>query len=264
MGILSERLEQIARHEHGLSYDVDGATISLGGDTVLTAVAVDAREGQEGRVAELLWQELRRMAGEGPTEAEVAHEVAGAREAFADPRYVEVDLQRAAEALLFDETFRPRAERLPAIEAVTVEQVRERFAAALPSVQLVLPWEVEAELPGLTEGGCPRGRAEPSGRIFAPSLLAKATNRDARGLRLILTDDGLALRQPDGDVHTVHWSEVVGVERSEGERTVFGANGCLMPVDPELFRGVQAAVVAVDTRVPASLHWERSEFAPRD
>jgi hypothetical protein len=264
MGILIDRLEQIARHEHGLSYDVDGATVSLGGDTVLTAVAVDAREGQEGRVAELLWQELRRMAAEGPADADVAHEIQGAREAFADPRFVEVDLQRAAEALLFGETFQPRAQRLAAIETVTAEQIRDRLAAALPSVQIVLPCDVAADLPGMTEGGCPRGRVEPPGRVFTPPLLAKAMNRGARGLRLILTGDGLALREPDGDVHTVRWAEVVGVQRHEGERIVFGASSCLVAVDPELFRGAEAAVAAVDSHVPASLHWELSEFVPAD
>lgn len=201
MGVLADRLEQTARHERGLSYEVSGDMLPLGGDDVVLAVTLDAREGQEAAVARLLWQELRRLADEGPTEAELVHHVEGARELHTDPRYIEADLARAAEALLLGLSFQAREQRLALRAGVGTADVRERLTA---------------------------------GRVFKPPLLARVFTRHARGLRLILMPDGVALREPDGDVHIVRWPDVVAVERDGTELTVFGAGGCQVTVDPRL------------------------------
>jgi hypothetical protein len=83
---------------------------------------------------------------------------------------------------------------------------------------------------------------------------------EARGLRLILAADGVALRDPDGDVHLVRWADVVGVERDGTDLTVLGAAGCQVPVDPELFTGAEAVVAAVAAHVPPALRYDRSEL----
>ncbi|MFR9776627.1 insulinase family protein [Micromonospora sp. MS34] len=264
MGVLAERMERVARHQHGLSYDVGGDVTLVDADRRLYSITVDAREGQEGAVARLLWAELRRLADEGPTEAELAEECAAARELHDDPRTVEAELLEAAAAELFGLPYTPSAERLAERATVTPEDVSRRLREALDTVQLVVPPEVRVELSGLAEGGCRRSREEPTGRVFRPPLLAKLITRDARGLRLILTDDGVALRDPDGDVHLVRFSEVVGVEEDGAERTVFGRHGCHVPVDPVLFRGAEAVVRAVDAAVPAELRYPRSALTPAD
>ena len=264
MAVLAERLEQVARHEHGLSYQVDGDRVRLGGDTALLAVVVDARDGQEERVAELLWQELQRLSDTGPTRQDVAAEVEAARGTFDDPRYVEEDLARAARAVLFDEPHGFRQQRLAELTEVTPEQVRQCLAAALPTAQLVVPIGVEPTLPGLTAGGCPRASAEPAGRVFRPPWLARAISRDARGIRLIISDELLAQRDPNGDVHVIRWPDVVGVQRAGAERVVFGAGGCVIDVDPELFSDAEAVAAAVDARVSRELCYDRSELLPAD
>ena len=260
MSVLAERLEQTARHEHGLSYEVGGYAMHLGGEDTVQAITVDAREGQEAAVARLLWDLLTRLAADGPAEAELGRVVDEVRELFADPRYIQADLAGAAEAVLLGVPFRPRDQRLADLAEVTPADVRDRLAAALATAQLVVPCDGDPEIAGLTEGGCARVRAEPAGRVFKPPLLAKVLARAARGLRLILMPDGVALREPDGDVHEVRWPEVVAVERDGTELTVFGAGGCQVAVDPELFMGAEAIVTAIETHVPAELRYDRSSL----
>ncbi|WDZ85694.1 M16 family metallopeptidase [Micromonospora cathayae] len=264
MEVLSERLEQIARHTHGLSYEVGGDVVPLDRDRRIFTLTVDAREGQEAEVAGLLWTELRRMADEGPTGAELADRCEAARELADDPRAVEPELLDAAVRELFGMAYQDPATRLAQRSRVTPEEVRAAFREALSTAQLVVPCGVAPDLPGLAEGGCRRDRQEPTGRVFRPPLLAKVLTKDARGLRLILTDDGVALRDPDGDVHRIRFSEVVGVEEDGAGRTVFGLHGCQVPVDPELFKGAEAAVRAVDAAVPAALRYRRSELVNLD
>ncbi|MET8254617.1 insulinase family protein [Micromonospora sp. NPDC005197] len=262
--VLSQRLEQIARRTHGLSYEVGGDVVLLGNGQQLVTVTVDAREGQEPQVAALLWEELNRLATEGPTAAELAEECAAAREMIEDPRAVEAYLHRSGFRELLGLPQITPEQRLADFLAVTPEDVRVRFQAALPSAHLVVPCGVTLSLPGLTEGGCPRLPEQPEGRVFHPPMLAKVLAREARGLRLILTDDGVALRDPDGDVHLVRFDEVVGVEEDGVARTVFGRNGCHILVDPDMFRGAERAVRAVDAAVPASLRYRRSELVGLD
>ena len=264
MSVLAERLEAVARHERGLSYEIDGDAVPLAGEDMLLAITVDAREGQEATVAGLLWQQLEALATDGPTTADIDHEIGRARDMYEDPRYVEVDLAQAAEAVLLGVPYRPRQQRYEALTQVTAQAVRDRFAAALPSVQLVVPDGVRLAIPGVGEGGCPRTAVQPPGRVFKPPLIAKLLARDARGRALILMPDGVAQRDPDGDVHVVHWTDVIGVERHDTERVVFGAGGCQVVVDPELYPGAEKMVAAVDANVPAALCYPRSSLLAPD
>ncbi|MBU2670784.1 hypothetical protein KOI35_45515 [Actinoplanes bogorensis] len=258
MTILAERLEQSARHDHGLSYQVSGEGLQLGGERALLAVTLDAREGQEAAVAGIVWAEVQRLAASGPTAEELSLTYEEIKELHADPRYVPVELAHAAEALLLGIPHHPRHERLARLAEVTPAVVRETVSEALPTAQLVVPYEVDVHLPGVGEGGCARVREDPPGRVFKPPFLAQLLAREARAIRLILMDDGVALRDPDGDVHVVRWPEVVAVERDGAELTVFGANGCQVPIDPDLIAGTDKVVAAVERAVPAALRYERS------
>lgn len=112
----------------------------------------------------MLWEHLRRLAADGPTEAELALEIEGARESYADPRYVELDLAHASEAILLSLPFTPRPQRLAGLAEVTQKDMQDRVAAALATAQIVVPFGVTPHLPGLAEGGCAWERDEPRGR----------------------------------------------------------------------------------------------------
>ncbi|MEU5978343.1 insulinase family protein [Streptomyces sp. NPDC047315] len=270
--VLQERLRQVLRHREGLSYDVDGARVHTGGGLGEFTVVVDARAGQQRRVAEILWREALRLAAEGMTEAELAEEVAGFREVWLDPRALPAELGQAGACLLSNIPYQDATARLDALAAVDPDGARQAFAAALRTALLVVPEDVEVELAQpdgapLTEGGCahPRGGELPSGgRHFKPPMFARLRFPQARTARLVLTDDAVWSRDGRGDVHHLPFADVVGVEVNGPGRVLFGRGNCATPVVPELFAGIGEAVAAIDAGVPKELHYELSAFAESD
>ncbi|WP_405013401.1 M16 family metallopeptidase [Kitasatospora sp. NBC_01539] len=268
--VLSERLRRTVRHEHGLSYDVGGDNVFTGPGSGERTVCLDARDGQEQRVAELLWQEVLKVARDGVTDAELADEVEGLREALLDPRAVLGGLGEAAGALLFDDVFQEAEPRLAALGETTPEEVRAAFAAALETVLVVVPCGVELDvrLPDgrpLPKHSCIVGRELPAGaQVFRPSLTDRLLSSAARRVRLGVDAHGVWLRGPDGEVHGVPFAEVVGVEMRGPGRVVFGRSTCSVPVLPDFFAGIGPAVAAIDAAVPAALRYPASAFRPAD
>ncbi|WP_371496946.1 hypothetical protein OG871_13195 [Kitasatospora sp. NBC_00374] len=270
MAVLQERLRTVARHQRGLSYDVscDRALSGPGrGDRV---IHLDARDGEERQVAELLWQQAVLLAAEGPSAQEVAEEVEAARELFLDPRAVEVELEFAANAELLGWTYRNVADRLDLLDKVTPEQVREAFAGAMDSALLAVPAGTRpavrrADGTELPEGGCAGNTELPrDGRTFRAPLRDRLTGAAARRARLVLTEEGLWARMPSGVVHHIPFADVVGVEMHTPGRVVFGRDNCVIPVMPELFAGIGPALRAVDEAVPAELRYPASAFTSAD
>lgn len=270
VNVLRERLTELVRHQHGLSYDVGGDVVHSGPGQGDRTLCLDARAGQEQRVAELLWQEALRLAAEGPSAAELAEEVEAAREVFEDPRSVVYELGEAAGELLLGGNYGEAPARLEALRKVTPDQVRTVFAAALGSALLVVPVEVEValrqldgtELPMLSctvQSELPRG-----GQEFRPSLKDRLRWSAARKARLVVTDEGLWASHSDGSVHHVPFAEVVGVEMRGPGRVVFGRGNCWMPVLPDVFQGIAPAVRAIDAAVPEALRYPASSFNSAD
>ncbi|WP_336319908.1 insulinase family protein [Streptomyces lavendofoliae] len=265
--VLQERLRRRARHQEGVSYEVGGARVHTGtGDGEYT-LCLDAREGQERRVAELLWQETLRLAGDGVTAEELAEELAGFREVWLDVRSTPSELGEAAACSLFGLEHRDPATRLEALAKVTPEQAAQTFTAALSTALLVVPDHVEVEparLDGtpLARGTCAVTDAFPPGlRVFRPSLFRRSLSSAARAARLGVGSSGLWYRDAD-DVHHVAFDEVVGVESRGAGRVVFGSHGCVIPVVPELWANTGPAVAAVDAAVPEALRYETSALLP--
>ncbi|MFH8617427.1 insulinase family protein [Streptomyces sp. NPDC017979] len=270
--VLQERLRQVLRHQEGLSYDVDGARVHTGGGRGEFTVVVDARAGQQRRVAEILWRETLRLADQGVTAAELSEEVAGFREAWLDPRATPAELGQAGACLLSGLPYEDAAARLAALAEVTPDSARRAFATALSTALLVVPEDVEVELAQLdgaplAEGSCahPRGGELPAGgKHFKPPMFARLRFPEARTARLVVTDDGLWSRDGRGDVHHLPFADVVGVEVNGPGRVLFGRGNCLIPVVPEMFAGIGEAVAAIDAGVPKTLRYETSAFAERD
>ncbi|MFC8454248.1 hypothetical protein [Kitasatospora sp. NPDC057223] len=80
----------------------------------------------------------------------------------------------------------------------------------------------------------------------------------------MVTGDGLWMRQPDGSVHAIAFTDVVGVEMQGPGRVVYGRDNCFLPVLPDLFAGIGPAVAAIDTAVPAQLRFPASAFRSAD
>jgi hypothetical protein len=269
--VLAERLRETVRHQHGLSYDVDGGVVFTGPGQGERTICLDAREGQEQKVAELLWAETLRLAREGVTEQELAEEVAAAREVWEDPRSIPYELGEAAADGLLGGSYLDVPTRLAAMAAVTPEQARQALATALGTALVVVPCEVELDLrqldgAPLPQQHCPGGVTElPSGgQVFRPPLTERLRYSAARKTKLVVTDTGLYFQEPDGTVHHVAYAEVAAVEMNGPGRVVFGRNTCLVPAIADLFADLGPAVRAIDAAVPAELRYPASAFRPVD
>lgn len=255
LSILEDRVRAEARHRRGLSYDVFGDIVQIGPRSRQYLIGADARDGQEGAVAEILWEQSRRLAADGPTEEELAHEKAGVAEMYEDPRWPAEEAAGRAQAELFDLPRDDPQTRLAETAAVTREDVAARLTEALPTVLIAVPPDVSPSLDGVGEGGCPRSKAVPAGQVFMMRTLVRIIGRQVRAPRMYLTGTGLAWRDPDGDVHETTFEDVIGVEVDGDDRTVFAANGCIVPVIPDAFRGGEALREAIDTAVPSHLRY---------
>ncbi|MFF4794598.1 hypothetical protein ACFY2M_33695 [Streptomyces sp. NPDC001276] len=211
-------------------------------------LCLDAREGQEQRVAELLWQEALRTASAGVTEEELAEELTGFREVSLDPRSASSELGETAACLLLELDYQDAPTRLDALARVTPEQAGQAFTTALATALLVVPCHVEAELRrldgnSLTQEICSTTRVfPPDERVFKPSLFKRTISSAARAARLGVDRSELWCCDADDDVHHVPFDEVVGVEMRGTGRVVFGSRGCFIPVVPELWAKIGPVV----------------------
>nr|BEK71125.1 hypothetical protein KPHV_83520 [Kitasatospora purpeofusca] len=259
--VLCQRLTDTVRHQHGLSYDVGGTAVFVGPGRGERSIQLDVREGQEKRVAELLWQEAVRLATEEPTEAELAEEREAAREFFADPRTADMEVAERAADLLLGETHLDAESRLALQAEVTPARVREAFAAAMETALLLVPCGVEQLIlgrpdgSGLPAGGCSDLAELPEGPRFRPPLLARARSGAARKVRLVVNGDGAWWQDEDGLVHGFPYTEVVGVEVHDDGRILHGLGNCFVPVASELFSGLGPAFAAIDAAVPEALRY---------
>ncbi|MYR41020.1 insulinase family protein [Streptomyces sp. SID5910] len=262
--VFQERVAQRVRHQEGLALRVGTARLDTGAGRGEFVLSLDAREGQERYVAELLWHEAQRMAGTAVTEDELAEELAGFREVWLDPRSAFHELAEAATCLLFGLDHQDAPARLDALAKVTPEQARQAFCAALATALLVVPCGAEVELrrrdgPPLPRDVCSPTRVFPSDvRVFKPSLYQRALSPTARAARLGVGPCGLWYREGDAPVRHVAFDEVVGVEWRGAGRVVFGSRGCFIPVLPELWAKIGPAVAAIDAAVPRALHYPAS------
>ncbi|MFJ8473712.1 M16 family metallopeptidase [Kitasatospora sp. NPDC094011] len=269
--VLANRLRETVRHQHGLSYDVGRDTVFVGPGQGERTLVLDAREGQDQRVAELLWAETVRLARDGMSEQELAEELAGVREAFQDPRSTPFELREAAAESLFGGDYRDADTRLASLTRVTPDGARQALAQALRTAVLVVPCGTEPDvrqpdgtpLPKYSCGGGGQ-RLPAAGRTFRPPLLARLFSSNARRIRLVVDEAGLWMGHPDGTVCHVRYDEVVGVETDGPSRVVFGRNNCFIPVVSDLFPDAGPAVAAIDAAVPESLRYPVSAFRPTD
>ncbi|MDP5182851.1 hypothetical protein QOZ88_09375 [Blastococcus sp. BMG 814] len=255
LDVLVQRLRDVARHERGLSYHADLEIADIAPGQREVAVLVDAREGEEGTVARVLWEQFLDLVGHGPSAAELAHAVEGyAEDLDKGDETVLGELTREAFCSLFDLPFRSGADGLAAWREVTPQQVSEVLGRAVPTAVLVLP---EGADPGPLAGGieprtlCNHVPELPKGTTFRPPLLVRALTREAR-LRLVVGDDFLAHGDSDGDGHVIPWAQVeAAVPAAEGEGVfVVGRNLCGIDVHENLYG--RKAVDLVRARLPRS------------
>ena len=265
--VLKERLRDTARLARGLAYSVDSMALALSADRREVAVVVDARTGQEGQVAGLLWQAYAQLCETGPTPAELAHAVEGfAEELDADERAVaESELADAAYCAVAGLPFRPVQDVLQAWRTTTPERVAAALRATWTTAVLAVPEDADHDGPGdpvERRTVCAVQTQLPPGRTFRPPWLTRLFSRDER-VALVVGERELAHADTDGDVHVIPWDLVEAALPTQDGRAVFvvGRNLCSTLVDDDRYG--RGTVAAVRERVPAA-RWLPRPAPPAD
>lgn len=246
--VLRDRVEDDLRHRRGLSYTVDTHLLQPQEDRRFLAVSADCRDGEEAVAARALWQALTRLADDGPTEEELAHERDGLAEYLADPRSEVEEARAAAVALATGLPALTRDELWQEALGLTAGAVQQAARQAREAALLGVPVGTEPGLSGLTplpgwSAGAVPGEAFPRRRRGSeapryddvPGLLRER----ARGVRESLT---AAVRgeydPPDSDAlqqRLLRWER----ERPAGYRAANGVAAL----------GQAAVAAALGTRV---------------
>jgi hypothetical protein len=250
--ILIERLVERLRHEDGLVYDIRPDVVVLGADLRLTTLAAECRRERAGQVAERMWEIATELAATGPTQAEFAHDLAGLRAHFDDPRSALSEAVLAACESVAGRTVPARRELLRGRQELTAGSVSAEIGDALGSAYLIVPRQ-QTVGGGLAElAGCPHTRTAPPGaELFGRRRRSEAP----RGTALFLLPDGIGFRDADGRHDIVRWDDCVGVAVDEEVRLVTGRHRCAVLVDPRDWRDGMRAVAAVDRNVAPELFY---------
>ncbi len=250
--IAGERLRERARHGRGLSYRVDSLTLDLAPDRREVALVVDARTGRDAEVADLLWRTFTELCTAGPTPEEVAHAVAGLEAELDEEDAAGTELADAAYCAATGLPFRPAAATLAAWRAVTPAAVTAALRRAEPTAVLAVPDTADWDGPaGVARRPlCGTLPELPAGALFRPPLHRRLLD-PAERVALVVSDDGLAHRDADGDVHGVPWSRVEALVPTDDGRgvTVVSRDLCCVRVHPDRYGS--RAVAAVLERAPA-------------
>ncbi|MGK5172571.1 hypothetical protein [Geodermatophilus sp. CPCC 205761] len=253
--VLLDRLRDTARHTRGISYSVDSVGLDLHAGHREVAVVVDARQGQEAAVADLVWQQLVALGDAGPTPGELAHAVAGFEEELdADEQaVVEAELADAAYCTVAGLPFRPVHDVVRAWRATTPADVAAALRRARTTAVLAVPEGVRYPGPGAPvehRALCTLESVVPDGETFRPPLLTRLL-RPVDRRTLVVGDTVLAHQDADGDVHRVPWELLECAVPTEDGRGVLvvGRNLCTVRVHEAVFG--RRAVAVVRARVPA-------------
>lgn len=266
MMTLRGRIEEKCRFVGGHSYEIDLDLVAAPDGATDWVVYAEARDGSEDAVSRAVVAALVDLSENGPTPAELAHQIARAEERLAsgDPE-VRRAFSNAMNRIAGDPELPPvDAARLAAVQPADIAAVLKQALSG------AIGYGEESTLGVWQEAGfklapvCPVIAELPAGRTFKPPLTARAFVKEARSMLWVRTDDALVLRDEDG-VHQVRWDEIAGVMRSpDGMTLVFGENGCTIPVDPDMFRGATTVVDELTTRVPAALWFDESKLTSDD
>ena len=246
--ILFGRLEDDLRHRRGLSYTVETEHLVVDDERRFLAVRADCRDGREAAVARALWRELARLADEGPTGAELAHDREVVEERLSDARAAVAFTRARAAALVTGEQPRTPQEVRQESRSLSVEQVRAALRAVRDGALLGVPAGVEPAVPGLT--AVPSGSSD---AVTGQVHLRRRVGSDApAGSRLVVGDDGVTV--DDGTLQTVRWTDALGLlELATAEWSLVGADGVVVRLAPGDWRDGARALERVRGAVPVEL-----------
>ena len=259
--VLRKRVEEECRHVGGHSYDIGAELLAGPGGSSDWVVYAEAREGSEEAVSRAFVEALTDLAENGPTEAELAYQIARCQERLdAD----EPELRRAFSNTMGRMFGEPELEPIDrdALAGLQPADIAAVLKAALPAA---IGYAYKDNLESWEQAGFRRGTlcpviSEVPRKDVKPPLTARAFVKEARSMLWVRTDAALVLRDDDG-VHEIRWDEIAGVmPTNDGTTVVLGLNGCGIPVDPDMFRGADTLLTELTDRVPQDLWFDETKL----
>jgi len=251
--IALDRAQDELRQRHGWLYHVDfdifhteeRCPVVFTADPP-TAHADDVRKG--------LTAILRDLHSTGPTDTELAEDLAAVQDYLSHPDSPNGEVGAAASSLLLNRQAISAEERLRLRKDVTAPDCSAALKRLEDTLLVAMPPETKPSDPDLhPEPQCSSTRA--SGKPLRRTV--SGLIQTPRRTRFVVGDDGLSLETPDGP-QTILWGDVVGVaEDSELELiTVIGVDAVMIPFAARWFHDGKKAMAQIDAQVDARLRFQ--------
>jgi hypothetical protein len=232
------------REEGGLTYAVETGLEAINPEGARLTVVVDALPQKVEAVAGGVVDTLARLRFGTIDEDELDEAKAVVRRDLEQPDYVPQYLPQMVMLRLIEASVPSLSERLAAVEAVTAKDIQTAARSVWADAVFALPAN-RLDWAGVEQAPAP-GEGDPVvGHVFLG-----VGNPD---VRLVCGASGVTLF--DGDqTTTILYDAVVGlITWPDGGRTLHGADGASIAIEPTLYAGLTASLAAalVDSRVPA-------------
>lgn len=244
-GLVSDLVTDGLRHREGLVYEVGTESTPVDLHTGLGVLWTDGSEEDQPRILRHVVEVLRRLATDGPTETDLAHQKAVARAQLTDPRATVDYLEFCAARFLEDRPV-PSVEEVAAeTEAVAPQEVRRAAARALDTLLIGGTEPAEegiAGIPDRTDDEVPDAPVL-EGRQWRRRLVSLAP----WDLRVVIGEDGLT-QTVLGHRLGGRWTDLCGVARGPDFRALVFRDGMQLVVWPRDLKDGGAAVAEIDRR----------------
>ena len=228
---LHRQLRQRLRTGSGRVYSVAMAHEAVSVDQTETIMVLDAGRYTDEVLLEETLDVLSEVRTGRVTDQELTLWQRSVRYAAEEPDAVLGQLDDASRRLLEGRTGRSMADRFRAVHAVTTEEVQQALTAALGTLLLQSPYEVDPrhQIPPVPER---EPQALVPERVYVPG-------REHRGgHRLLVSPHGVSLEDAGAEQPaTLFWSECEAVLRlSDGQIVLVSEDGSILEVDPQDWR----------------------------
>jgi zinc protease len=260
MDVLEQRCTQVLRHERGVSYGINSTADRLDARLMHGWLAADALAEQVPSAAHAMLATAEEVAANGVSPEEIADYARRMREAFESVSGAPVVLHRHAERVLLDsgvEAVRQPAQVLRSVSDVDGSDVGAVVGQLMKSLVVAVPQHVPAvigRMPSLPRWSAATGTVD--GRTV--------TSLD-EGSALTVGDAGVTLTQgPEGHHVTVRYARLAAMLCwNDEKRTLIGADGFSLLLDPGQWPDGGALVASVADRVPPGLRVPLRSPGPR-
>ena len=249
--IAEDRLRQRLRFERGLSYGVNAVYDRLSPGHAHCVFWADCLDQRAAAVRDDLLSTLRVLSEEGPTLDELREGTESLRKAVSDP----------ANAGTF--TYGFASDELVGARRLTVEELVEGRAAVRPEdAARVLSESLETLLLTTPESAGALVEGFERYPLTSPKRVAGRAHRprglnlrgDLRKARLVVADEGISIISPSDEAITVLFADCCAVLRwPDGNRVLWGKDGFMLEVVPDLWRGSAEVVRTIDATLVEDL-----------